>query len=218
MRILLAVAFGMSAACEPVVSQPETRSPVAPPPSTAVSPEPRASTLEPRFVAAVQRAATEYTAWGRVDDELRAAPIPCAAAGPPPAPIRLSAAESGPHGRKLFYLSASDRDRYLRARTFEPGFTVVKESYKAVAIGSGEPATAAEVAADGKRYTRGPRSDLFVMTKLADRDGTDEGWIYGTVAVDGKVTGAGLIASCMECHDQNASHERLFGLASATRH
>jgi hypothetical protein len=35
--------------------------------------------------------------------------------------------------------------------------------------------------------------------------------VYGTVAADGTVTGAGRIASCMGCH-ADAPHERLFGL------
>ena len=53
------------------------------------------------------------------------------------------------------------------------------------------------------------------MAKLApETPGTDEGWIYGTVAPDGTVTSAGLVESCMECHD-SAPHERLFGVRFA---
>ncbi|MBA3541386.1 MAG: hypothetical protein H0T79_17370 [Deltaproteobacteria bacterium] len=50
------------------------------------------------------------------------------------------------------------------------------------------------------------------MTKVATTpaDGTDAGWIYGTI-VGGEVTSAGRVASCMGCHE-SASHERLFGL------
>lgn len=66
---------------------------------------------------------------------------------------------------------------------------------------------------DGKVYHASERAALFVMLKLdAKTPGTDEGWVYGTLAPDGKsVTSAGKIPSCMECH-QSAPHGRLFGI------
>ena len=43
-------------------------------------------------------------------------------------------------------------------------------------------------------------------------EGTDAGWIYGTLTPDGKtVTSAGRVQRCMDCHDV-APHDRLFGL------
>ena len=45
-------------------------------------------------------------------------------------------------------------------------------------------------------------------------DGTDAGWIYGTI-VDGKVNTAGTVARCAGCHE-HAHHERLFGLHAQT--
>ena len=86
------------------------------------------------------------------------------------------------------------RDPYVTGGPFASGFAIVKQSF----------------AAD----TRAPK-DLFVIAKVGPQDGTDESWIYGTVAVDGTVTSAGRVASCMGCHDHDAAHERLFGLASA---
>ena len=56
------------------------------------------------------------------------------------------------------------------------------------------------------------------MTKVGAKDGADDGWVYGTVAVDGSVTSAGRVASCMGCHDESATHERLFGLAPPPKH
>jgi hypothetical protein len=57
------------------------------------------------------------------------------------------------------------------------------------------------------------QADLFIMLKLdPSTEGTDAGWVYGTVTSDGKkVTSSGKIASCIKCH-QEATRDRLFGL------
>lgn len=66
----------------------------------------------------------------------------------------------------------------------------------------------------GTRYCLKTRGPLFVMARPRTPSGpTDDGWIYGTV-VDGQVTAAGLMASCMGCHVK-APHGRLFGLPKA---
>ena len=157
------------------------------------------SEIDPQFEGAIRAAAPAYLAWGKVDDQPRVAPTLCAAMASPreSSHVRQSAAEYGPHGKKLYYLWATDRAQY---RNFElpVGFTIVKESFAAVA---GEPLTVGE------------RKDLFVMVKTGPKPGSDEGWIYGTIATDGTVTSAGRVASCMGCHDRDAKHERLFGLA-----
>lgn len=66
---------------------------------------------------------------------------------------------------------------------------------------------------DGKHYHADKKGELFLMLKYAtDTPGTDEGWVYGTTTSDGKtVTSAGLVASCMKCHE-DAPHDRVFGL------
>ncbi len=181
--------------------------------------------LDPRFVEAMRTAAGRYQTWGRVDDTPRVAPTLCAAAAPPQleaSQLRLSAAEVGPHGKKLYYLWASDRDAYRNPTQFPVGFTIVKESYAAVPASAGSAPRAGEpislVSETGERLMIGPRKDLFVMTKVGTIEGADEGWVYGTVAVDGSVTSAGRVASCMGCHVSDASHERLFGLAPAPNH
>jgi hypothetical protein len=64
-----------------------------------------------------------------------------------------------------------------------------------------------------KHYKASAKAGLFIMFKVdpATPD-TDQGWVYGSVSADGqKVTAAGKIASCMNCHQQ-APHDRLFGL------
>jgi hypothetical protein len=64
----------------------------------------------------------------------------------------------------------------------------------------------------GKWYKADHRGDLFIMMRLDPKTaGTDDGWVYGTVSADGKrVTSAGRVASCMECHKTRPT--RLFGL------
>lgn len=69
------------------------------------------------------------------------------------------------------------------------------------------------VARDGAHWFRAEKkAGLFIMMKLDPKTaGTDEGWVYGTVADDLKtVTSVGKVASCMKCH-QEAPHDRLFG-------
>ena len=52
---------------------------------------------------------------------------------------------------------------------------------------------------------------LFVMHKLdAKTEGTDAGWVYGTVDRAGTVTAAGHVASCIKCHQDAAEDRRLW--------
>lgn len=184
------------AACEATTPPPAIHPAGHAPAATAEPAQP--VEVDPRFSPVITRAAQAYAQWGKVDDTLRIAPAPCAAPAPPDATSheRVSRATSGPHAKKVYYLFASDRDRYTSSGAFESGFVVVKQSFSAA---THEP------------------TGLFVIAKVGDGagDGTDQGWIYGTVAVDGTVTSAGRVGTCMECHDRDAKHERLFGLAAA---
>lgn len=58
----------------------------------------------------------------------------------------------------------------------------------------------------------GPLFLMFQPGKTAKK--TDAGWIYATVESNGKVTGAGRMQSCMECHRKRP--DRLFGLPQQT--
>jgi len=194
-----------------------------------------------RHVDAIRTAATAYKQWHRVDERPNLAPILCRSPLPAdygaPSHVRMSAAADAPHGRKLYYLWASDKNLYLDGKSELPvGFTIVKESFDAVA--SKAPPAAPSPAPDeqrelgnlgapppidwmitskGERLTTGKRKDLYVMTKVGDQPGSDAGWIYGTVAPDGTVTSAGRVANCMGCHVESATHERLFGLPAAPK-
>jgi hypothetical protein len=184
----------------------------------------------PRDLELIGRAAGAYLAWGRVDERPNVALVLCAAP-PPGSPahgvasrVRRSAAKDAPHDRKLYYLWASDRAAYLdRRRAVPDGFAIVKEAFAAVpakapvasavapAYGQAPPPVDWVIDDHGERLTTGKRKDLFVMVKLGgDAADTDAGWIYGTVAPDGKVTSAGRVSTCMGCHaDQE---RRLFGV------
>ena len=152
---------------------------------------PRApATARPDFNPKIREAAAASAQWGMVDDLPRRAPALCAAPAMP-VPPRMSQAKDAPHGEKLYFLWSNDRAAYLANRPGK-GFTIVKESFAVV---------------DGKP---GDPTGLFVMTKVGG-EGTDAGWIYGTIGPEGTVTSAGLVATCMGCH-VDAPHDRLFGL------
>jgi hypothetical protein len=158
-----------------------------------------------------------------------------------PSHARLSGADDAQHGRKLYYLFAGLGEHGMgelygglgtpRAQAIPVGLTIVKQSWAAVPssrpianepVVFGEvldmhldaPAPISWVEHDGQRLETGEQAELFVMAKVGehDMDGTDAGWIYGTLTADGtRVTSAGLVQQCMDCHEA-ASHERLFGL------
>src|SRR5688500_1437320 len=93
---------------------------------------PAVAPMLPAHVDAVRAAASTYTKWGRVDERPNPAPTDCAPMGPDgkASQVRQSAAEDGPHGRKLYFLWASDRSAY-EAKKVEQGFAIVKESFSA---------------------------------------------------------------------------------------
>ena len=68
---------------------------------------------------------------------------------------------------------------------------------------------------DGQAFSSGEPKGLFVMLRVDPKTpNTDDGWVYGTISADGKVTGCGRMASCMSCH-VTSPHGRLFGLPPA---
>ena len=189
-----------------------------------------------RFHALLLTAARSHTAYGKVDDVLRFAPTLCMA--PPPAPLRFSASkDAGTHGQKLYFLYAWDaasylksprKDHYKRADTAPihekkaAEQVLVKQAWSCVKAGEegAEKSTSPEdrsrfVRREGGLFTTGERKDLFIMVKLDEKvEGTDQGWVYGTVTPDGKsVTSSGRVRSCMACHE-TAGAGRLFGMSA----
>lgn len=182
------------------------------------SPAAGADGVDARFAAVIAAAAREYRRFPCVTGVPRVAPTDCRL----PAPVVRRSAAVKEHGGKLYLLYARYAGNGEYVKPGEPaavGQTLVKEAWQCV---PGEPVGATEA---GRRYLATPvlrdgdqvchagdARGLFVMHKLpAATDGTDQGWIYGTVDRDGVVTGAGRMASCMRCH-QDAPEDRRFGL------
>jgi hypothetical protein len=170
--------------------------------------------------------AAEYTAWGRVDDELRWAPFLCRQ--PYPGITRVSQSnDEATHGRKLYSVFAKNHDAYPNGP--HDGQVVVKQSWIPELVPDADAGllpihytTDAGINADhfypyaqgdGGVYRAGAAAGLFIMFRLdtATPD-TDEGWVYATVSPAGQVTAAGRVASCMGCHETSATHERLYGV------
>lgn len=184
--------------------------------------KPDAFVNDERFHAALIAAVANYAeAYGNIDDIMRWAPGLCRR--PPSATIRESASEDeGTHGKKLYWLYAKDRAAYLKAKdggTQPVGQVLVKEAFVAEPGRGGHDADAGwqalirVVERDGKPYHAGAKESLYVLLKLDPKtDGTDQGWVYGTLTPDGKtVTSAGKVATCMGCHTENTT-DRMFGL------
>lgn len=181
--------------------------------------------------------AQSYPLYGRLDANPLWAPVDCRA---PVGTAHVSASkDTGTHGQKLYSLFVKQPDVYLDLAKQSPvGQVIIKESWVPELVKDPAKAPQAVVSRtlkvrtedgksvkevrdhfppyaqqDGKLYHAARQGDLFIMYKLdpATSD-TDQGWVYGTVTVEGrKVTSAGRVASCMGCHQQ-AGKDRLFGL------
>ncbi|HVX09741.1 MAG TPA: cytochrome P460 family protein [Pirellulales bacterium] len=144
---------------------------------------------------------------------LRWAPGMCMA---PPMTMSKAPPET-PHAKKLYHLLVKDPDAYAdAAQQSQPvGQVIVKQSFKAEEVKNSTDENRADAVRgrDGKLYMPGEAADLFVMFKVdSGRSGTDDGWVYGTLAPgEERATSAGRVASCMECH-QNAKPDRVFGV------
>lgn len=186
-----------------------------------------------RFHPVLLSVAKSYESYGKVEERIQMAPALCM--GPTPSPLRLSASkDAGTHGKKLYYLYAFDAAAYLKipdkgfskTREAAPRYesmpaqqVLVKQSWSCDPVSKEDkPAESAHgrsrfLKKDGEWFKSGERKDLFIMARFEEKtEGTDKGWIYGTVAPDGKtVTSSGKVANCMSCHE-TAGDGRLFGL------
>ncbi len=194
------------------------------------APEPATTSNHDALVAA---AARDFKAWKLVDDEFHWAPGLCRM--PTRGGQHISKADGAAHDGKLFLLWARDIDRYAttvgwlgkdspqakaqarwRARPGDVVQVLVKESFVAKEFDPAKPSPQRNfdlhsAMRDGKPFVPGDPIGLFVMIELAGNpEGTDAGWIYGTVAPDGAVTSATDTGACRDCHSQRDN--RLFGL------
>lgn len=223
-----------------------TPSPVAAEPSsgdTTAAAVPTEAANDPRFHADLLAIANSYASMTRADGTYWA-PEDCRA---PVHPAFASEAKAGPHGKKLYTLFVSDYASYAalaghdtKAPKFRskqvPDFaqTIVKEAWAPVETSEFAKCKKerlhshlADVVMDGKTYRACEAAGLFIMYQPKAADGTDDGWVYGTVAHEQRpsdragqmvwtprVTSSGRVASCMHCHDK-APHGRLFGPRAA---
>ncbi len=206
------------------------------PPGPAASPETPADENDSRWHEFALGIAQNYERWMRVDNLLRWAPLSCSL---PLLKPELSAAGAGtPHARKLYVLYALDAEAYGAKPTAEWWAdqqsasaewnalenqlqqVLVKEAWQPVENTLAPdhvdnptpfPREHPPIQRDGRWFHAGPRAGLFLIFRPTQPIApTDEGWVYATVSPEGEVTGAGRMASCMECHTRQA--DRLFGL------
>ena len=167
--------------------------------------------------AILEEIAKRYVKWNRVDDSRpHWAPTQCKR--PSSGKGRISDTKGKrAHAGKLFYLYASERLAYLtmkQSSTQPIGQMLVKEAYRSVEVTGDKRSNPDQPFAkkDGRTFECGDKVALFIMYKMDPAiKGTDKGWVYGTVDLEGKATSSGLVKSCMGCH-KDADHDRLFGL------
>jgi hypothetical protein len=208
-------------------------------PAEAVATAPAGIANDPAFHARLRAAAAGLDEMGRVDDVARWAPTLCMAPLRPS--LRISAsADAATHGGKLYSIYAKDRAAYAALAEHLSGVSgvasvagledcsqvLVKESFAPEEVtadaedraprtfgpGGSSARFLRPAKKDGKRWRAGDSKGLFVMLRLDPKAaGTDDGWVYGTIAPDGTITSSGRVASCMSCH-LSAPHGRVFGL------
>ncbi len=202
--------------------RPDAAKPVSEP----MEPEPTPVVNDARFHPVLLSRGGNYGDYGNVDDIARWVPGLCRI---PYMTIRATRSKDlATHGGKLYWMHAKDRDAYLAAgpgKVQPVGQVLVKEAFEAKPgpspgdagerkrVKGGHSIVQRTAKRDGKTFHPGKRKGLYVMLKLDPKtEGTDEGWVYGTLTPDRKkVTSAGRVASCMTCHAR-ATHDRMFGL------
>lgn len=134
----------------------------------------------------------------------------------PPVNTYMALSDAGPkseHTHKLYHLWVRDYDGYIKSPDKPASIrqVLIKESFEAIPRKEGEDAWDFIQTKKGI-FNSGARKELFVMLKLnSSTPGTDEGWVYGTVAPDlSRTLHSGRLQSCMECHTKRPS--RMFGL------
>lgn len=184
--------------------------------------------IDPTLARRLLEIAEEYADYELVNTDSRIANGACFVPSGEFVPPQFSQADGAGHGKKLYFLFARDADAYAAAGAdaMQPvGQVVVKESWAAREIRDSHQPSRFEhrggmpirlyAEQEGRAYGADRQTELFIMFKQPpDAAGTDAGWVYGTVTADRqRVTSAGRIASCVDCHRQ-APGDRLFGSRS----
>ncbi|MBA3700033.1 MAG: hypothetical protein H0W78_14385 [Planctomycetes bacterium] len=118
------------------------------------------------------------------------------------------------HGRKVYALFARDELAFrLAPHNEQPvGQAVVKEAWAPEEITDASNSVTGVVHFQGRTYRPGEARGLFLIFKVDPATpGTDNGWVYATVAADRTtVTACGMIPQCADCHNKGGK-DRLFG-------
>lgn len=200
--------------------------------------EPSNARIENTFSnqAFLQDLARNSRLYGRINDQPHWAPERCDNAPSLPIKHMSKSNDDASHGHKLYSIFAKDSPQYLltgkeKASTKPvqvepvarlPGDdnclqVLVKESWIPELAQDrnqrGED-NLLPLAHKGKWYRASKPAGLFIMMQFDSKTpDTDAGWVYATIAADGKtVTSSGLVKNCMECH-RAAPHGRVFGLS-----
>lgn len=170
------------------------------------------ATLAEAFAPELLRVGSSYPSFVQITATASWAPVACVAPNPL-RPLVDPGTNSGPHGRKLYFLYAINEPAYRKGGTQPVGQTIVKEAWHPRLEEPGQKQTGIYSPArlEGKTYVPGDKGPLFVMIKLDPQTpDTDGGWVYGTLTPEGdKVTAAGRLPSCMSCHEKG-TQDRLF--------
>ncbi len=208
-RWVPALAFVVLAACTRTPSPIEAE-PRAPRAARAPSPEASnattaASAPEAPWNPLLRSIGANYTQYAKADEHLFFAPELCAAPGQGPR-LPVSMPPAAPHGGKVYFVYAKDVASYTRAQGAKAG-----GGRGVPGDGAASQVIVKETWAAREGGTKGEKGPLFIMAKVDEKRGTDDGWVFGMVSADGKdVLQAGVVETCSNCH-KNAKHDHQFG-------
>lgn len=118
------------------------------------------------------------------------------------------------HGRKVYALFAKDEMAFRLAPNNEQpvGQAVVKEAWAPEEFTDANNSSTGVAHFQGRTFRPGEARGLFLIFKVDPATpGTDNGWIYATVAADRTtVTACGVLPLCADCHNRGGK-DRLFG-------
>lgn len=232
MRTLLAavitlVAFLAAAVAFPPRTAPELK-PSEARPGEAGNPGAEASAEEETipFAAQLRAVARDYEKYEALLAKPRVTPKWCDVVGtdlsawdrgapsdpPKNNPIVSESDDGATHGRKHFFLYVADPEAYLDVRTYLDGTAAVQPVGQIVVKAAFNPHR--WHAAGKPPLAKGLPKTLFIMFKLDPKTpGTDEGWVYGNLTPDGRVTAGGRVGRCMRCHARrDEPRDRMYGL------
>jgi hypothetical protein len=243
MRTLLALASSLLACTSSTADPEPSAAPAPQASHVATPNEPTAVAGDPQsdpvvastdFAPMLREVASAYRNWGLVDNQFHWAPGLCALPSEGVAHYSTVSAPAA-HAEKVFVLYALDPMAYWKATDAKGPFpetlkrvpwitgrqnleqVLVKESFVPTKPGESKNSLGFRVSPAKKGeeyYTAGEPMGLFVMARLEGSPaGTDEGWVYATIAPDGEIRESGNIAACHDCHAKEK--DRIFGVPLA---